>query len=210
MSKDLELVKVGYANGVAPGFPLTEDEKWKMVDLAAEKYGEFLDALGCDWRNDLSKIYSNNKKIFYKLKKKLPKFFTDPPIKKKELIKAIVKNKNSLNIISKIVHPEVRKDLQKFIKKHNKKKAIVLDIPLLLENKLNKKKDVIIFIQSQNKEVLKRLKKRKNFNNLVFQQLRKIQLPLNIKKRHSHYIIKNNFKRDSVRKNVKDILNKIL
>lgn len=52
MSKDLELVKVGYANGVAPGFPLTEDEKWKMVDLAAEKYGEFLDALGCDWRND--------------------------------------------------------------------------------------------------------------------------------------------------------------
>jgi len=104
----------------------------------------------------------------------------------------------------------VRKDLQKFIKKHNKKKAIVLDIPLLLENKLNKKKDVIIFIQSQNKEVLKRLKKRKNFNNLVFQQLKKIQLPLDIKKRYSHYVIKNNFKRDSVRKNVKDILNKIL
>src|SRR6056300_841658 len=67
------------------------------------------------------KIYSNNKKIFYKLKKRLPKFFTDPPIKKEELIKAIVKNKNNLNIISKIVHPEVRKDLQKFIKKHKKK-----------------------------------------------------------------------------------------
>ena len=158
----------------------------------------------------VSKIYSNNKKIFYKLKKRLPKFFTDPPIKKEELIKAIVKNKNSLNIISKIVHPEVRKDLQKFIKKHNKKKAIVLDIPLLLENKLNKKKDVIIFVKSPNTEVLKRLKKRKNFNNLVFQKLKKIQLPLDIKKRHSHYVIKNNFNKDSVRKNVKDILNKIL
>ena len=108
------------------------------------------------------------------------------------------------------MHPEVRKDLQKFIKKHNKKKAIVLDIPLLLENKLNKKKDVIIFVQSSNTEVLKRLKKRKNFNNLVFQQLKKIQLPLNIKKRYSHYVIKNNFKKDSVSKNVKDILNKIL
>jgi dephospho-CoA kinase len=108
------------------------------------------------------------------------------------------------------VHPEVRKDLQKFIKKHNKKKAIVLDIPLLLENKLNKKKDVIIFVQSSNKEVLKRLKKRKNFNNLVFQKLKKIQLPIYIKKRNSQYVIKNNFKRDFVRKNVKDILNKIL
>jgi len=158
----------------------------------------------------VSKIYSNDKKIFYKLKKKLPKFFTDPPVKKKELIKAIVENKNSLNIISTIVHPEVRKDLQKFIKKHNKKKAIVLDIPLLLENKLNKKKDVIIFIKSPNTEVLKRLKKRKNFNNLVFQQLKKIQLPLDIKEKHSHYVIKNNFKKDFVRKNVKDILNKIL
>src|SRR6056300_1200203 len=132
----------------------------------------------------VSKIYSNNKKIFYKLKKRLPKFFTDPPIKKEELIKAIVKNKNSLNIISKIVHPEVRKDLEKFIKKHNKKKAIVLDVPILLENKLNKKKDVIIFVKTPNKEVLKRLKKRKNFNNLVFQKLKKIQLPLDIKKKY--------------------------
>jgi GTP cyclohydrolase I len=52
MSKDLELVKVGYANGVAPGFPLTEEEKWHMVEEAAEAYGKFLDALGCDWRND--------------------------------------------------------------------------------------------------------------------------------------------------------------
>ena len=52
MSKDLELVKVGYANGVAPGYPLTEKEKWSMVEDAAEAYGKFLDALGCDWRND--------------------------------------------------------------------------------------------------------------------------------------------------------------
>ena len=52
MSKELELVKEGYANGVAPGFPLTEDQKWQMGDKAAEKYGEFLTALGCDWEND--------------------------------------------------------------------------------------------------------------------------------------------------------------
>jgi GTP cyclohydrolase IA len=50
--KNLELVKIGYANGVAPNSPLSEDDKWKMVEVAAKKYGEFLDALGCDWRND--------------------------------------------------------------------------------------------------------------------------------------------------------------
>jgi len=52
MSKELELVQVGFANGVAPGFPLTEKEKESMIEDAAEAYGKFLDALGCDWRND--------------------------------------------------------------------------------------------------------------------------------------------------------------
>jgi GTP cyclohydrolase I len=49
---DLECVKQGYANGIAPGFPFTEEQKWEMVDKAADAYGKFLDALGCDWRND--------------------------------------------------------------------------------------------------------------------------------------------------------------
>jgi GTP cyclohydrolase IA len=49
---DLECVQIGFANGVAPGFPLTEKEKWSMVDEAEEAYGKFLDALGVDWRND--------------------------------------------------------------------------------------------------------------------------------------------------------------
>jgi GTP cyclohydrolase I len=49
---DLECVEMGFANGVAPGFPLTESEKWNMVDKAEKAYGEFLDALGCNWRED--------------------------------------------------------------------------------------------------------------------------------------------------------------
>ena len=51
-TRDLECVKMGYANGIAPGFPLTEKEKWSMVELAADAYGNFLTALGCDWKND--------------------------------------------------------------------------------------------------------------------------------------------------------------
>lgn len=66
---DLECVPVGYANGVAPGFPLTEKEKLAMIEEAAEAYGKFLDALKVDWRNDpnsdntpmrVSKAYVND------------------------------------------------------------------------------------------------------------------------------------------------------
>ena len=50
--QDLEVVQTGFANGVAPGFPFTDQEKSKMIDEAAEAFGQFLDALKCDWRND--------------------------------------------------------------------------------------------------------------------------------------------------------------
>ena len=49
---DLECVPVGFANGVAPGFPLTADQQLSMIEEAAEAYGKFLDALKVDWRND--------------------------------------------------------------------------------------------------------------------------------------------------------------
>ena len=54
MSKklNLECVKEGLANGVAPGFPLDSASKNAMIYEAAEHYGKFLDALGCDWKND--------------------------------------------------------------------------------------------------------------------------------------------------------------
>ena len=49
---DIEVVQEGFANGVAPGFPLSNKDKEKMINKAEKAYGKFLDALGCDWRND--------------------------------------------------------------------------------------------------------------------------------------------------------------
>ena len=88
----------------------------------------------------VSEIYSKNKKIYSDLKKKLPNFFNNFPIKKKELIEAILSNETNLKKITAIIHPAVRKELFKFLKKNNRKKVIILDIPLFLENKLNKKR----------------------------------------------------------------------
>ena len=49
---NIEVVQEGFANGVAPGFPLNDKQKEKMINKAEKAYGKFLDALGCDWRND--------------------------------------------------------------------------------------------------------------------------------------------------------------
>ena len=47
-----ELRNIGYADGICVGGPLSDDEKIEMIEKAAQKFGEFLDALGCDWKND--------------------------------------------------------------------------------------------------------------------------------------------------------------
>ena len=60
------------------------------------------------------------------------------------------------------------------------------------------------------KEINKKLKKRLNFNKKIFNKLKKLQLPLELKKKKSNFIIKNNFKSFFVKKNVKIILRKIL
>ena len=85
-----------------------------------------------------------------------------------------------------------------------------MDIPLLLENKLNQNGDIIIFIQSKKLEVSKRLKKRNGFNLRLFNKFEKIQFSSSYKKKKSHFIIKNNFTNKSAKMNVKKILKKIL
>tara|TARA_B100000427_G_C15467714_1_gene577028 strand:- start:32 stop:607 length:576 start_codon:yes stop_codon:yes gene_type:complete len=159
---------------------------------------------------EVTKIYKKNKNCFNKLKNKLPKYIYSFPIKKKEIGKAIIENQNNLKKIIKIVHPIVRTNMNKFIKKNKKKKMVVLDIPLLLENKINKKNYILVFVDSNKKEIQKRLKKRANYNSVILNKLKKIQLPLEIKKKKSKFLIKNNFKSSSVRKNVKVIKSKIL
>ena len=159
--------------------------------------------------NEVGKLYKKNRKIFVKLNKALPKHITQFPIKKQEITRSILANKNNLRKIIKIIHPEVRNKMNIFIKKNKKKKFVILDIPLLLENKINRKKDILIFVESKKVEIIKRLKKRKNFDYKILNKFRKIQLSLDYKKKKSKFIIKNNFTNRFIKKQIKYILKQI-
>jgi len=159
---------------------------------------------------EVASIYKENKNCFKKLKKNLPKYLSVFPANKIQIIKAIEDGGKNLEKITKIIHPEIRKKLSIFLKKNKKRKAIILDIPLLFENKLNQKNDIIVFIQSKKSDIIKRLKKRDNFNLNLYNQFKKIQLPLGYKKKKSNYIIKNNFTNKLVKISIKKILKKLI
>ena len=156
---------------------------------------------------EVAKLYRKSRKCYRKLKKALPNYITSFPVKKVELSKAIIDNRLNLKKIVKIIHPEVRNRMNNFIKKNRNKKFIVLDIPLLIENKINKKNDILIFVDAKKKEIKKRLKKRNNVSTKI---LKKFQLPIELKKKKAGYIVKNNFRNNSIKENVKKVLEKIL
>ena len=140
----------------------------------------------------------------------LPKYIYSFPINKNQVSNAILSNNQNLKKIVKIVHLEIKKKMNIFLKKNKNKKIVILDIPLLLENKINKKNDILVFVQSKKLDIVKRLKKRSNFNNKLLSKFRNIQLPLDYKKKKSHFIIKNNFTNKSIKLGIKNILKEIL
>ena len=155
---------------------------------------------------EVAKLYKQNKNVFNKLKKKLPKYIHSFPIEKIEISNAILANRINLKKIIKIVHFEIRKKLNVFLKKNKNKKIVILDIPLLLENKINKKQDILVYVQSNKSLILQRLKKRKNFNNKLLKKFKNIQYSSVYKKKKSHFIIKNSFTKKSVSDGINNIL----
>jgi len=159
---------------------------------------------------EVAKLYRKSRKCYKKLKKALPKYIISFPVNKKEISKAIMANQNNLKKVVKVIHPEVRFNMNKFIKKNKYKKIVVLDIPLLMENKINKKNDILIFIDAKKKEINKRFKKKSNINSKIIKKFKKLQLPVEYKKKQSNFVIKNNFRNNSIKENVKKVLEKIL
>ena len=154
-------------------------------------------------------LYKKNRKIFLRLKKILPNNIKTFPIEKKEIIDAILQKKNNLKKIIKIVHKEIRIKMNLFLKKNKNKKFVVLDVPLLLENNLNKKGDILIFVDSKKTDILKKLSKRKNFNKKLFNKFQKIQFSSQYKIRKSNFIIKNDFTKKTINTNIKNVKKKI-
>jgi dephospho-CoA kinase len=159
---------------------------------------------------EIAELYKKNRKCYNKLKKIFPEYIVSFPIKKTELIRAIIAGQYNLRKIIKIVHPEIRFNMNNFVKKNKHKKFVILDIPLLMENKINKKNDILVFVDAKKNEINKRLKKRPNVNLKIVEKFKKLQLPVEFKKKQSDFIIKNNFRNNSIKKNVKIVLEKIL
>jgi dephospho-CoA kinase len=157
----------------------------------------------------VSQIYERNKNInkkisiFFKLKLNRGK------INKNELRDTLKKNPEKFKYLNKIIHPIVRKKLILFLSKYKKTKLVVLDIPLLIENKMFSFVDIFIFVKTKLNIFKIRIKKRRNLDKQFLKLLENQQADEKIKKSYADFTVDNSTK-DKVELQVKKILDKIL
>ena len=159
--------------------------------------------------NEVANIYKNNNIV----NKKISKFFKlklyKGKINKQELRVSLKKNPNKFRFLNKIIHPIVRKKLVLFLSRFKKKKLVVLDVPLLVENKMFNFVDILILVKTRSRSFLNRIKKRKNLDKQFLNILKKQQAKEKIKENYADFIIYNSSK-NKVKLQVKNILDKIL
>jgi len=157
----------------------------------------------------VSQIYERNKNInkkisiFFKLKLNRSK------INKNELRDILKKNPKKFKYLNKIIHPIVRKKLILFLSKYKKTNLVVLDIPLLIENKMFNFVDIFIFVKTKPNIFKIRIKKRRNLDKQFLKLLENQQADEKIKKSYADFTVDNSTK-DKVKLQVKKILDKIL
>jgi len=159
--------------------------------------------------NEVANIYKNNRIV----NKKIAKFFKlklyKSKINKQELRDCLKKKPNKFGFLNKVIHPIVRKKLVLFLSKFKKNRLVVLDVPLLVENKMFEFVDIFILIKTKSTFFKNRIKKRKNLDKQFLNILKKQQTSEKIKESYADFIIYNSSK-NKVKLHVKNIIDKIL
>jgi dephospho-CoA kinase len=156
----------------------------------------------------VSKIYQNNRIVNKKISKSFKLKLYKNKINKKELREFVKKYPKKFKFLNKIIHPLVRKELINFLEKNKNKKLVILDVPLLIENKLFKFVDIFVYIKTKSGAFNSRIVKRKNLDQPFLKILRKQQVGEKIKEGYADFVIFNNSK-SKVKLQIKNIINKI-
>ena len=126
---------------------------------------------------------------------------------KKSLKNLILKNKNNIKKLEKIIHPMVRKKMKNFTVQNRNKKLLFYEIPLLIESKLMRHFNVIVFIKAKKQLRLRRFQSKsgdkKLFNLLNNKQINDVK-----KIKFCNHVVVNEKNLNILKKNLLVIINK--
>ena len=126
---------------------------------------------------------------------------------KRYLKNLILKNKDNIKKLERIIHPLVRKKMKKFTSKNRNKKFLFYEIPLLIESKLMKHFNVVVFIKAKKQLRFKRFKS-KNGDKKLFNLLNSKQMNDAKKIKFCDHVVVNEKNLNILKKNLLFIIKK--
>ena len=185
------MIKIGITGSISSG-------KTTASKILSNQRGPLFSA-----DNEVKKLYVT--KSFQRLL--IKKFDIEKQSNLKGVLKRkILKNKNNISKLEKIIHPLIRKQMRRFSKINKNKKILFYEIPLLIEKNLMKYFDIIIFIKAKKKIRLKRFIT-KGGNKKLFRILNSKQLPDKKKIQHCDHIVVNENNFNILKKKLLSIIN---
>ena len=148
------------------------------------------------------------KDIQEKVKKEFGDVFNeDGSLNRKKVAKIIFNNPEKKKVLENIIHPEVRREVKKFIQnieKKDKNPIVIVEVPLLIETGQYKEYDKVIVVYSPKDLQLKRLL---NKGYSREEALRRINLQMDIeeKLKFADFIIKNISSIEDLKKQVEEV-----
>jgi dephospho-CoA kinase len=131
-------------------------------------------------------------------------------INRKKLGQIVFKDKKKLNVLNSIMHPIILNEMRKQINEKNKlHNIIIVDVPLLFEINIEKEFDLILLVYSTKEIQLKRIMERDNRTKEEALNIINSQMDLELKKKKSDYILKNNNTLKDLYEEIDNVLEKL-
>lgn len=182
-----------------------------IADILAQK----LDCQVFDADKEVHDIYQNDQKIILQIKSHFDKVYEDGKINRQELSKIIFDNPKKLKVLEDIIHPQIRKNYQEFLKKSkaNNAKFVILNIPLLLEKGgyvYDKLISITIYPSVQKKRFIARAKKKgqrdMEFLSKKFREIQERQLHNQDRKKDADFIVNTSFSKKQTKDQIDHVL----
>lgn len=128
---------------------------------------------------------------------------------RKKIREIVFDNKELLNQLNQIVHPEVKKDFERWKEENDAFPFVIKESAVLFENNLNKQCDLVILVTAPEEVRLARVMARDGVSLDNVESIMRNQLKDSDKIPFSNYVI-TNINKDLVKKEVKMIINDII
>ncbi|MCA4806270.1 dephospho-CoA kinase [Myroides odoratimimus] len=128
---------------------------------------------------------------------------------RKKIREIVFDNKELLNQLNRIVHPEVKKDFERWKEENDAFPFVIKESAVLFENNLNKQCDLVILVTAPEEVRLARVMARDGVSLDNVESIMRNQLKDSDKIPFSDYVI-TNINKDLVKKEVEMIINDII